>query len=92
MPTLPRIFNWGSNVENLNKDLYNQLSKAYTNTSGIINTKISKLILNGSNAPASNEINRNYDIGDICVRTDTNTAWIMTNRTSDIAVTWTQIS
>lgn len=92
MPSLVRVFNWGNAIKTLGVDLYNQLSKAYTSTADILNTKSSKLILNGSDAPASDPVNKNYDIGDLAVRTDTNTAWIMTSRTSDVAVTWTQIS
>jgi hypothetical protein len=92
MPTLSRTFNWGSKIQSMGNDLYNQLSKAYTDTSTVLNTKSSKLVISGSDAPANSQVNRNYDIGDLCVRTDTNKAWIMTNRTSDVAVTWTQIS
>ena len=92
MPSLPRIFNWGRKIQEMDSDLYNQLSKSYTDIVDVLNTKCSKRIISGQSPSASDQINRNYDIGDIWVRTDINTAWIMTGRTSDIAVTWTQIT
>ncbi len=92
MPTLPRIFNWGNKIRELGNDLYNQLSKAYTDTSDILNTKASKRVISNQNPPASDQVNRNYDIGDLWVRTSSDTAWIMTSRTTDIDVVWTQIT
>ena len=91
MPVLNRVFNWGDKIRQMSGDLYNQLSKAYADTSSVVNTKASKLILDGSDPPASGQVNKNYDIGDLAIRTDNDTAWIMTSRTSDIAVTWTPI-
>lgn len=92
MPILPRRFNWGNKLINENPDLYRQLSASYEDISGVVNTKVSKYAIDGTDAPASNQINKNFDIGDIWVRTDTDTAWIMTNRTTAEAVTWTQIT
>lgn len=92
MPTLPRTFNWGTRIREMGTDLYNQLSKAYTDTSDVLNTKASKRVISNQNPPASDQVNKNYDIGDLWVRTDADTAWIMTSRTSDIAVTWKQIT
>jgi hypothetical protein len=62
-----------------------------------MNTKVSKYVTNGVslpnvNPPANNAFNQNFEIGDIYVRTDTNTAWIMTSRTTSNAVVWTQIT
>lgn len=97
MPTLITNFNWGSSVINANPELTRQLSTAYTDTALIVNTKVSKYVTNGSgrpnvNPPASSDFNKNFEIGDIYVRIDTNSAWIMTSRTSSIAVTWTLIT
>jgi len=92
MPTLPRTFNWGSKIKEFGNDLYNQLSKAYTDTADVLNTKVSKRVISNQDPPASDQINRNYDIGDVWVRTDADRAWMMTSRTTDIAVTWTQIT
>lgn len=92
MPTLVTKFNWGTALENQNRLLTRQLDQAYTDISSCVNTKISKYILNGSDPAASSDANKNFEIGDIAVRTDTDTAWIMTSRTSSTAVTWTQIT
>lgn len=92
MPVLPSTFNWGSRLREKDPDLYNQLMKFYTDVIGILNQKANKLILNGSNPPASGQVNKNYDIGDLAIRTDTDQAWIMTSRTTDIAVTWSLIT
>jgi hypothetical protein len=92
MPTLPRIFNWGNKIKNMDNDLYNQLSKSYTDIADVLNTKVSKRVILDQDPPASDQINKNYDIGDVWVRTDADKAWMMTSRTSDIAVTWTLIT
>lgn len=97
MPTLISNFNWGATLRNVNPELTRQLSEAYTNTAQAINTKVSKYFTDGdkkphSNPPASSEFNMNFEIGDIYVRTDTDTAWIMTSRTTSIDVIWTQIT
>jgi hypothetical protein len=92
MPTLPRIFNWGNKIKSMDNDLYNQLSKSYTDTADVLNTKVSKRVILDQDPPASAQINKNYDIGDVWVRTDADKAWMMTSRTSDIAVTWTLIT
>jgi hypothetical protein len=92
MPTLSTNFNWGSSLRNENPELNRQLSEAYTSTALTVNTKVSKYVTTGINPPASSDLNQNFEIGDIYVRTDTNTAWIMTSRTTSKDVTWTQIT
>lgn len=97
MPTLLNDFNYGSDLRNNNPELNRQLSQAYTATANAVNTKVSKYVTDGTtkpnvNPPASSQLNANFEIGDVYVRTDTNTAWIMTSRTSSIAVTWKQIT
>jgi hypothetical protein len=97
MPTLITKFNWGSALTNFNPELVRQLDEVYTDTANAVNTKVSKYYTNGTSRPhvdppASNIFNRNFEIGDIYVRTDTDSAWIMTSRTTDIAVTWTLIT
>lgn len=97
MPTLVTNYNWGRAVENDNPDLARQLSQSYTTTAKAINTKISKYVTNGTtlpnvDPPANSDFNKNFEIGDIYVRIDTNTAWIMTSRSTANAVTWTQIT
>lgn len=92
MPTLPRVFNWGRRIRDTDRDLYNQLSKAYTDTVDVLNTKSSKRVISNQDPPASDQVNANYDIGDFWIRTNTDTAWIMTSRTTPEAVTWKQIT
>ncbi len=97
MPTLQQNFNWGSSVINDNPELTRQLSAAYQSTAYAVNTKISKYVTNGTtlpnvDPPANSDFNRNFDIGDIYVRTDTDTAWIMTSRTNANIVVWSQIT
>ena len=96
MPTLITNFNWGASLRNDNPELTRQLSTAYSDTANAVNTKISKYVTNGTsrphvNPPANSQLNTNFELADIYVRSDTNTAWIMTSRTSATAVTWTQI-
>lgn len=92
MPTLIIDFNWGMALRNSNPELTRQLSQAYNATALVVNTKVSRVAVDGSDPPANDQFNRNYEIGDIYVRTDTDTAWIMTSRTTSNAVTWTQIT
>lgn len=97
MPTLITNYNFGASVRNENPELNRQLSDAYTNTANVVNTKVSKYFTDGKtkphvDPPASSNFNINFEIGDVYVRTDTDTAWMMTSRTSSIAVTWTLIT
>jgi hypothetical protein len=97
MPTLISYFNWGSALQNDNPELTRQLSQAYSNTAQSINTKTSKYVTDGIqrphvDPPVDSAFNTNFDIADFYVRTDTDTAWIMTSRTSSTAVTWTLIT
>ena len=97
MPTLLTNFNWGASLRNFNPELTRQLSTAYTDTAQAVNTKISKYVTDGNqrphvNPPANSDFNKNFEIADVYVRSDTNTAWMMTSRTSSSTVTWTQIT
>jgi len=53
---------------------------------------VKKNVVTGANPPANSQINSFFSIGDITIRTDTDTAWIMTSRTTPNAVTWSQIT
>lgn len=97
MPTLITDFNWGSAIRNENPELARQMSTAYTNTALAVNTKISKYVTDGVqkpdvDPPANNQFNANFSVGDIYVRQSTNSAWIMTSRTTSNAVTWSKIT
>lgn len=97
MPTLNNNFNWGTSLRNTNPELTRQLSEAYNNTAFAVNTKVSKYFTNGDqrphvDPPANDDFNKNFEICDVYVRTDTDTAWMMTSRTTANAVTWTLIT
>lgn len=91
MPTLSRKFNWGSEAQNSNPELYNQLSDVYENTASVVNTKISKYIAT-TDALSTAQVNKNFDIGDVWVNKLTNRVWMMTSRTTDVTVTWTPLT
>lgn len=97
MPTLIQNFNWGTSVRNENPELNRQLSIAYLNTAIAVNGKVSKYFTDGDqkphmNPPANDQFNKNFEIGDVFIRTDTDTAWMMTSRTSSDIVVWTLIT
>jgi len=97
MPTLITNFNWGSALRNANPELMRQLSEAYNDTALAVNTKISKYFTDGNkkphvDPPADSEFNKNFEICDVYVRTDTDSAWMMTSRTTTNAVKWTLIT
>lgn len=92
MPNLIPSFNWGTALQNDNPELTRQLSQSYSNTAFIVNTKVSKYVTEGADPPASSDLNRSFEIGDIYVRKDTDSAWILTSRTTDTNVTWTIIT
>lgn len=97
MPTLTQNFNWGISLRNGNPELVRQLATAYSDTSSAVNSKVSKYVTDGVqkphvNPPASSDFNMNFEIADVYVRTDTNTAWMMTSRTTSNAVTWSLIT
>lgn len=91
MPRLPPRYNYGSELKNENPTLYNQLTDIYTDTANIVNTKTGKYATN-VDPQASAPINGIFDIGDIWVKTTTDTAWILTSRLSATSVTWKQIT
>lgn len=92
MPTLNRKYNWGSRIKDDNPDLYNQLSDSYEDVALAVNTKVSKVSRPLIDPPANDPFNRNFDIGDVYVRPDINRSWMLTSRTTDTAVTWTQLT
>jgi hypothetical protein len=97
MPTLITNYNWGQATKNQDPELNRQLSDSYTKTAQAVNTKTSKHVTNGLglphiDPPASSDFNKNFELADIYVRSDTNKAWIMTSRTTSTAVTWTLIT
>lgn len=92
MVTLAQKFNWGQQIIEKQPELFRRLNEAYSDTAQVVNTKVTKVKVTGSNPPANSPFNRNFEIGDIYVRPDTNSAWIMTSRTDDTNVIWTIIT
>jgi hypothetical protein len=91
MPRLQPKYNFGVEEKNENPELYNQLSDLYHSIAQIVNTKSSKNVTN-QDPPANQQVNLNYDIGDIWVNQSTNMSWIMTSRTTNLDVVWTLIT
>ncbi len=89
---LPLYKNFGSEIKEISPVLANQLSQMYSDIANAISLGIKKNVISGANPPANDQRNSFFSIGDITVRTDTNAAWIMTNRTTPNAVTWTLIT
>lgn len=89
---LPLKKNFGNEVAQAMPQLARQLDEMYTDIANALNLLVKKNILNGADPAANDQRNSFFSIGDITVRTDTDTAWIMTSRTTPNAVTWTQIT
>ncbi|MFI0477777.1 MAG: hypothetical protein ACH349_01440 [Candidatus Rhabdochlamydia sp.] len=89
---LPLKKNFGSEVAQAMPQLSRQLDEMYTDIANALNLLVKKNILNGADPAANDQRNSFFSIGDVAVRTDTDTAWIMTSRTTPNAVTWTQIT
>lgn len=94
MPNVLTSFNWGSALYNENPGLTRQLDQAYTQTALVLNTKSSKYvdIVDPPNPATESQVNRTLDLGDFWVNKATDNAWIMTSRTTDLLVTWKQIT
>lgn len=91
MSRLPRKFNYGTELKNLNNTLYNQLNDSYYATALVVNTKATRMV-ETRDPPLDDQINAGLDIGDFWVNTSTDTAWIMTSRATLNKVTWKQIT
>lgn len=89
---LPLYKNFGSEVRELSPVLSNQLSQMYTDIANAFSYAIKKDVVTGADPAAVSQRNTFFSVGDITVRTDTNSAWIMTSRTSPEAVNWQLIT
>lgn len=97
MTTLVQSYNWGAAQRNANPELTRQLSDMYFGVASAVNERVVSYVTDGSlkphvNPPANSQFNANYGTSSIYVRSDTNTAWIMTSRVNTNQVTWTQIT
>lgn len=89
---LPLYKNFGAEIRELSPILSNQLSQMYTDIANALTFVVKKDVVTGADPAANSQRNSFFSIGDITVRTDTNAAWIMTDRTTPEAVTWTLIT
>ncbi len=89
---LPLKKNFGREVTSQMPQLVNQLDQMYTDIAIAINNLVKKNIISGADPAANDQRNSFFSIGDITIRTDNNTAFIMTSRTTATAVTWTLIT
>jgi hypothetical protein len=89
---LPLYKNFGQEIKEISPTLANQLSQMYTDIANALTFVIKKDVVTGADPAANAQRNSFFSIGDITVRTDTNAAWIMTDRTTPEAVTWTLIT
>lgn len=90
--TLPLKKNFGREVTEDMPQLARQLDEMYTDIANTVNNLVKKNILTGADPAAVDQRNSFFSIGDVAIRTDTDSAWIMTSRTTPNAVTWTIIS
>lgn len=89
---LPLKKNFGREVTQQMPQLVNQLDQMYTDIANAINNLVKKDVITGANPSANSQRNSFFSIGDITVRTDNDTAFIMTSRTTPNAVTWKLIT
>lgn len=89
---LPLKKNFGREVALQMPQLARQLDEMYTDIANELQYVVRKNVVNGADPPANDQSNSFFSIGDITVRTDTDSAWIMTSRTTANAVTWTLIT
>jgi hypothetical protein len=89
---LPLYKNFGSEIKELSPTLSNQLSQMYTDIANALSQAIKKDVVTGADPAASAQRNSFFSVGDITVRTDTDSAWIMTSRTTPNDVVWTLIT
>jgi hypothetical protein len=91
MPSLSPNFNWGLTIKDTNDVLYEQLTTVYFDIANIVNSKVGRNVTN-VNPVNSSSNNARFDIGDIHINTATNSAFIMTSRTTSNDVIWTLIT
>lgn len=89
---LPQKKNFGNDVARELPQLARQLDEMYTDIANAINILVKKDVISGADPAANDQRNSFFSIGDVTIRTDTDTAWMMTSRTTPNAVTWTLIT
>lgn len=89
---LPLKKNFGRELSDQLPYLARQLDEMYTDIANAINNVVKKNIVSGADPVANDQRNSFFSVGDITIRTDTDTAWIMTSRTTPNIVVWTLIT
>lgn len=89
---LPIKKNFGSDLYTSQPYLARQLDELYTDIANAVNQAPKNYVSSNRDPDTSAQLNALFSIGDFYIRTDTDSAWIMTSRTTDIAVTWTKIT
>ena len=92
MPRLSTGRNWGDANYNNNPLLVRQLDDMYRDISVAYDDTVKKRVVQSSDPPSNSEENANFNAGDIWVRQDNNTAWILTSRANANEATWTLIT
>ena len=88
---LPLYKNFGQDIRELSPSLATQLTQMYTDIANAIRYGVKKNVITGSDPQAVDQRNSFFSIGDITVRTDTDSVWVMTSRTDPETVTWTPV-
>jgi hypothetical protein len=89
---LPLTRNWGNDLLQTNPDLIRNLDEMYSKIALTLQVVIKKDVVSGADPAAVSQRNTLFSVGDITVRTDTDTAWILTSRTAPDTVVWTKIT
>ena len=89
---LPLYKNFGDDIREISPTLSNQLSQMYTDIAFALQPLIKRSVITGADPAAVAQRNSFFSIGDITIRTDTDSAWIMTSRTTPETVVWTKIT
>lgn len=89
---IPEKKNWGSTIYEKNRELTRQLDDMYSDVARAVNRSVKVYSTTGNPPPATGQFNRDFEIGDEYIRTDTNQVWKLTSRTTQESVTWTLIS
>lgn len=90
MSRLPITHAFGDQILEKYPEVYRALNDMYIQIALAINEK-SRVYVAEDDPPASDEVNRNFQIGDMWINKTTPEIFIMSARTSDIAVTWTSV-
>lgn len=84
-------YNWGENLSEQNPELFRQLNDVYTDLATKSNGKANKIAMT-SEPPSDSPVNKNFDIGDLWIKKDTNEVWVLTSRITAESATWKKMT